>query len=115
MQALDHLLSVSADGLTIHHDSQAIHNNVQEWFANAQFTIADNPAWGHNLSPFRFAPQNEDTAVALEISIVKKLSQDVEGLSIQGIRVSWPAIDVMQVVIRHQMGATNLQLSNKEL
>lgn len=114
MLALDHLLSVSADGLTIHHDSQALHNNVQEWFANSQYTIADNPAWGNNLAPFRFAPQSNDTAVALEISIVKKLSQDVEGLVIQGIRVSWPVLDVMQVIIRHQAGELSLQLSSKE-
>ncbi|WP_399690377.1 hypothetical protein [Vibrio sp.] len=104
MQELNHLLSVDSGGLEITTEGKAMNNNISEWFANAQHTIADNPAWGHNLAPFQFITQTEDDAVMMEMAIFEKLPVDVKELTIHGIRVSFPSIDEFLIELQHKYG-----------
>ena len=112
MHELDHLLAVSREGLVTHTDGAALNNNIEEWFDNPEHTIADNPAWGHNLKPLLFEPPSDDLAVAIEMSIQEKLSRDVTGITIKAIRVDWPSIDSCRVVLLHQHGTFATQLSS---
>lgn len=105
MEELNHLLHIGSAGFSVSQDGRAINNNIEEWFANAEHTIADNPAWGHNLGPFQFCSQTDDDAVMIEMAIVEKLPHDVKGVDIKGVRVSFPEIDACRVVIMHQFGA----------
>lgn len=102
MKELNHLLNVDSGGLEIAAEGKAMTNNINEWFANAEHTIADNPAWGHNLAPYQFIAQTEDDAVMMEMSILEKLPVDVRGLSIKAIRVTFPSIDGFLIEIQHQ-------------
>lgn len=104
MEELNHLLNVDSTGLAVAYDGKAMSNNIEEWFENPEHTIADNPAWGHNLAPFQFCAQTEDDAVMMEMAIVEKLPRDVQGVVIKGIRVTFPDIDLCRIVIIHQYG-----------
>ncbi|MCC8380447.1 hypothetical protein [Xenorhabdus sp. PB30.3] len=104
MEELNHLLNVNSTGLAVSLDGKALNNNIEEWFANAEHTIADNPAWGHNLGVFQFCAQTEDDAVMLEMAIVEKSPRDVQGVVIKGIRVTFPDIDLCRIAIAHQYG-----------
>ena len=108
MQELNHLLDVDREGLAVSVEGKALNNNISEWFDNAMHTIADNPAWGHNLKPFQFISQTEDDAVMIEMAIIEKLPADVRGLDIRAVRVSFPAIDVFKIEIQHQYGRHSL-------
>ncbi|WFQ78114.1 hypothetical protein PXH59_00255 (plasmid) [Xenorhabdus sp. SF857] len=104
MEELNHLLNIDSTGLAVLLDGKALNNNIEEWFANAEHTIADNPAWGHNLGVFQFCAQTEDDAVMIEMAIVGKLPQDVRGVVIKGIRITFPDIDLCKIIIAHQYG-----------
>ncbi|MCD9516407.1 MULTISPECIES: hypothetical protein [Photobacterium] len=104
MKELNHLLNVDSGGFEIVTDGKAMDNNISEWFSNAEHTIADNPAWGHNLSPFHFITQTEDDAVMMEMAIFEKLPIDVKGLIIHSIRVSFPSLDEFSIEIQHKYG-----------
>nr|WP_192963656.1 hypothetical protein [Vibrio vulnificus] len=101
MEELNHLLRVDSAGLAVSYDGKA---HIEEWFDNPEHTIADNPAWGHNLAPFQFCAQTENDAVMIEMAIVEKLPRDVQGVVIKGIRVTFPDIDLCRIVISHQYG-----------
>lgn len=110
MQELNHLLDVDQEGLEVSKEGRALNNNISEWFANPMHTIADNPAWGHNLRPFQFISQTEDDAVMMEMAIIEKLPVDVKGLHIRGIRVTFPEIDLFNIEIQHQYGKYQFKL-----
>lgn len=110
MEELDHLLSTDQQGLRVLTDGQALNNNIEEWLDTPEHTVADNPAWGHNLTPFLFEAPSDDLAVAMEISIAEKLPADVEGAQVSGVRVSWSGIDCCLVTVQHQYGLFSQQL-----
>jgi len=105
MKELDYLITLSAGGVQSHIDGAAQNNNITEWFDTPQGSIADYPAWGHNLGAFRFEPDNsEDVAVMLEMSIVEKLTQDVVGVQIYSIRIEVVEFDRWKIVLHHNYG-----------
>ena len=104
MDELDFLLSVDSGGLEIHTEGQAVNNNIAEWLDTPEGTIANNVSWGHNLKPYQYEPEGEETAVLIEMAIISKLPRDVKGVNIAGIRVTFPEFDKCLVQIRHQYG-----------
>ena len=106
MRELDYLFGMDSRGIREHSGEEALNNNIRDWFANPMHTIPDQPAWGHNLAAYQFAPQGSDTEAMLEMAILNKLPRDVTGLSIAGVRVSWPDIGGCDVLIQHQYGLT---------
>lgn len=110
MQELNHLLDVDQEGLEVSKEGRALNNNISEWFDNPEHTIADNPAWGHNLRPFQFISQTENDAVMMEMAIIEKLPVDVKGLHIRAIRVTFPEIDLFNIEIQHQYGGYQFKL-----
>ena len=115
MQELDYLLALDNRGIKQHGDAEAMNNNIRDWLANPVCSVADQPSWGHNLTPFRFAAQGDDTEAMVEMAIISKLPKDVRGLSIAGVRVYWSDFDECQITIRHQYGVVTLTTNRKAL
>lgn len=103
---LDYLLALDSRGIKEYTGAEALNNNIKDWLANPMHSIADNPAWGHNLTPYQFAPHGADTEAMIEMAILNKLPKDVKGLSVSAVRVSWPDIGGCYVQITHQLGYT---------
>lgn len=109
-----HLMDLSPhEGLETLYDVEALHDRIYEWLQTPQGTVADLPAWGHNLSPFKHDPPGPNIEVMLEMAIAKKLPQDVENLEIVGLRVEYPEIDMVKITIRHRLATyeTEVEIS----
>lgn len=104
MDELDYKLEIDSHGLEVHKEGLAINNNIEEWLDTPEGTVANNPAWGHNLKPLQFEPDGEETSILIEMAISQKLPLDVRGLRIVAVRVYFPEFDKCQVVIQHQYG-----------
>ena len=109
-EEINHLLDIGHEGLVTHSDAQAMNNNIHEWFCNPEGSIADEPAWGSNIAHFLFSSQTEDEAVFLEMAIAEKLSRDVRGINITGIKVEFVSIDSCSITVIHQYGVFEGQL-----
>jgi phage baseplate assembly protein W len=100
----EHLMELSpGEGLQTLYDVEALHDRITEWFETPQGTIADLPAWGHNLSPFKHDPPGSYIEVMLEMAIVRKLPQDVKNLEIVALLVEYPEIDLCKITIQHRL------------
>lgn len=102
---LDHFLAVDEAGLLEHEDGQALNNRVSEWLATPEGTVADNPAWGHNLRPFWHDPESPLLVIQIEMAIVRKLPRDVRDVYIHRIGVAFTHKDRCVVVIQHHLGS----------
>lgn len=100
----EHLMALSAtEGLETLYDVEALHDRIKEWFETPQGTIADLPAWGHNLSSFKHDPPGSYIEVMLEMAIMRKLPRDVKNLQIVALRVDYPEIDICRITIKHRL------------
>lgn len=115
MQELDYLLVLDHRGIKQHSDADALNNNIRDWLVNPMHSIADQPSWGHNLTPFRFSPQGDDTEAMIEMAIIRKLPKDVKGLSISGVRVHWQSFDECHITIQHQYGVVTVTTNRQSL
>jgi hypothetical protein len=87
-------------------DGQALSERIREWLETPQGTVADLPGWGHHLTGFKHDPQSTHLAVAIEMSIARKLAQDIKDLILLGVGVEFIEIDLFKIIIRHQFGGT---------
>lgn len=86
-------------------DDDALQERIREWLETPQGTLADLPAWGHNLSAMKHEPQGVNLEVMVEMSITRKMPQDIDNLVISGVRVEFEEIDLCKVSINHRLGA----------
>lgn len=109
----EHLMALAADeGLQKLYDVEALYDRITEWFQTPEGTIADLPAWGHNLSPFKHDPTTGlYIEVMLEMAILKKLPRDVKNLEIVALRVDYPEIDLCKVTIAHRLAIHQFEIT----
>lgn len=108
---LDHFLEVNESGLQEHVDSAALNNRIAEWMATPEGTVADNPAWGHNLRPFWHDPESTLLVLQLEMAIVSKLPRDVRDVTIRRVGVAFVENDQCIVEIHHMLGRLQLPIA----
>ncbi len=108
----NYLLSSAAEAdIRKYTDGAAMSARLQEWLDTPEGSVAHDPSWGHNLTPFKFDPQSKDLAIQIEMSITRKLPLDIEDIQIRGIEVTFLDKDMIKVVIVHQFGADSLEVS----
>lgn len=105
IEELDHLMDVAPTvGLVRYTDGDAMNDRIAEWFETPEGTVADLPAWGHNLVIFKHEPLDDNLEVAVSMAITRKLPVDIENLIITGIALEALEIDLCIVRIRHMLG-----------
>ncbi|MDX5979546.1 hypothetical protein [Vreelandella alkaliphila] len=101
---LDHFLGLNSSGIQEYVDGDALNNRIAEWLATPEGTVADNPAWGHNLRPFWHDPESPLLTIQLEMAVAKKLPIDVRDVTIRRIGVAFVDKDLCRVEIHHLLG-----------
>jgi len=105
IEELEHLMALDPDtGIKRLTDGAAMDDRITEWFETPEGTVADLPAWGHNLSRYKHEPMTPTLAVLVKTSIIKKMPADIENLIITGIAVKFIEIDLFHVTISHRIG-----------
>lgn len=97
--------SLSAD-ISNYGDGDALGERISEWLDTPVGTLMDKPEWGNNLGHFKHDPLDENLAVAMELAIVEKITQDIKDLVFLGISIEILEIDYCKIIIRHQFGDT---------
>lgn len=85
-------------------DGESVEERIREWLETPQGTLADLPAWGHNLGMFKHEPQGVDLEVMAEMAIMIKMPLDIEDLVITGVSVEFESIDLCRITIHHRLG-----------
>lgn len=104
LNELDHLLGVDTAGIKEFEGGDALNNRISEWLATPMYTVADAPAWGHNLRPLWHDPESPLLTLQLEMAIVRKLPLDVRDVRVRRIGVAFVEMDRCLVEIHHDMG-----------
>lgn len=108
----DHMMtSGSETEIEVYYNEIGLSDRIYEWLETPMGTVANDPAWGHNLTPFKFDPSSLYLSVLMEMAIASKLPRDVKGIKIIGVNVDFIEIDLCRVVIRHQFGDTVKELT----
>lgn len=108
----DHMMaSGSETEIEVYYNEPGLADRIYEWLETPMGTVANDPAWGNNLAPFKFDPQSQHLEVLMEMAIASKLPRDVRGLKMVGVAVDFLEIDLCRVVIRHQFGDTVKELT----
>lgn len=94
-------------------EGQAMSTRIEEWLATPEGTVANDPSWGHNLNQFKHDPLSvgNDLDVQIEISLTRKMPLDIEDLRLIGVQVIVEDIDLCHIIIVHQYGQENLELT----
>lgn len=105
-EAERHLKSAPDQDVEKFSNAQAMNERIREWFETPEGTMAHNPSWGQNISPFKHDPMSKTSGldVQIEMAIVYKLPLDVEDIQIVGVDVDISEIDMAKVYIIHQYG-----------
>jgi len=105
IEEFDHLIELApTTEVKKYDDDEALSDRISEWLETPQGTVADLPAWGHNLSALKHEPQGVNFEVVAEMSITAKMPQDIADLIIMGVDVKYADIDLFYVSIRHRLG-----------
>ena len=105
IEELHHLMNLDPDtGIQHFIDGPAMDDRIREWFETPEGTVADLPAWGHNLSQFKHAPINPTLNVLVKVAILKKMPVDIRNLVITNIAIQFKEIDLFHVVVVHRIG-----------
>ena len=101
---LEHQLSLAQSGIQQMNGTDGMNNRIREWLATPEGTMAEKPRWGHNLRGYQFDPPGPMMAIEIEMSLVRKIRQDVRDLTIRGISVEVTEIDMINLFIIHDNG-----------
>jgi hypothetical protein len=105
IEELDHLIALDpATEVKKYLNEDVLADRIAEWLETPQGTLADLPAWGHNLRAFKFEPPGINLDVMIEMSLVVKMPKDIENLVIVGVDVEFKEIDLLKLTIRHMLG-----------
>ena len=109
-QEIDYLLKVTIDGVTTYAEDQAVAVRVEEWLDTPQGEIWGAPQWGNRLKQYKHLPICDDTAAAIENSILMKLPVDVPSAVITHISAKPQGVDTYLI----QVGILGQQDIKKE-
>jgi hypothetical protein len=90
--------------ITQFQDGEAMNDRIKEWFETPEGTVADLPAWGHNLLQFKHEPLSPSLSVMVKTAILRKMPVDIRNLFIIKIAVEFKEIDLCYTNIVHRMG-----------
>ena len=113
LEEIDHLIGLSIDStdpISRHQDADAINDRIMEWLETPEGTLADLPSWGHTLAYLQHEPPSENLEVMMECRILQKLPRDCR-IRIQGIRMDFLDIDLLHIIIMHDMGIFDREVS----
>lgn len=102
---LSYLLERSpSERIRTYEDADAMNQRILEWLETPEGTVADMPEWGHPLFKFKHEPDSPSIQVLAEMVIFNKLADDVTGIDLRAVSVTFPEIDLMDVAIVHGTG-----------
>ena len=103
---VDYLMALDESGVITYAGNEALANNVAEWLNTPRGHVYGRPGWGNELALFKHEPPTEDTAVAMENSILIGMQRDLPNLQVTGILCSPDAqeTDLYRVEIMTQEG-----------
>ncbi len=104
IEELDYLMELDEAGIVSTADETALNGRIQEWFDTPQGTVADAPAWGHNLLPLKFEPPGANSSVMAAMNILEKMPRDIGNLLMYGVAVEFTEIDLMIITMDHALG-----------
>lgn len=114
LDELEYQLALAQNGIKQMSGQEGMNNRIREWLATPEGTMADKPRWGHNLRGYQFDPPGPILAIEMELSVVRKLRQDVADVTVRGIALEIDDIDRINLVIIHDYGVFNEQIPLKE-
>ena len=82
---VDYLMGLDESGIITYSGSDALANNIMEWLDTPRGHVYGRPGWGNELAMFKHEPPTEDTAVALENSILIGMQADLPSIQVTGI------------------------------
>lgn len=82
---VDYLMGLDESGVVLYNGNDAMSNNVMEWLDTPKGHIYGRPSWGNELALFKHEPPNDDTAVAMENSILIGMQIDLPDIQVTGI------------------------------
>lgn len=115
LDELEYRLELGQSGIRQIDGAEGLNNRIREWLSTPEGTMADKPRWGHPLRPFQFDPPSQVLAVELELSLVRKIRQDVADVTIRGIGVTINEIDRITLIILHELGIFREELNLQEV
>lgn len=115
LDELEYRLALDQSGIRQLTGVEGLNNRIREWLATPEGTMADKPRWGHNLRAFQFDPPSDLLAIEIELSVVRKIRQDVADVTIRRIGVEINEIDLITLTIYHAMGVFQEQTPLREL
>lgn len=103
---VDYLMALDESGVITYSGDEAVANNVSEWLNTPRGHVYGRPQWGNELALFKHEPPNDDTAVALENSILLGMQVDLPQLQVSGIRCVPDPVepDIYRVQMMTQQG-----------
>lgn len=104
IEELDHLMIMDDAGIVQYDDETALNDRIFEWLETPQGSIADLPAWGHNLSRLKFEPSGISLNIMARLSIMEKMPGDIANLRIFGVDLDFIEIDRLTVSINYGLG-----------
>lgn len=109
-QEIDYLLNLNIDGVNTYGEDQAVAVRVAEWLDTPQGEVWGAPQWGNKLKQYKHLPICDDTAAAIENSILMNLPVDVPSAVITHISVRPHEVDTYLI----QVGVLGQQNIKKE-
>jgi len=104
IEEFDHLMTMDDTGIVQYEDGIALNDRMQEWFETPQGSIADLPAWGHNLSRLKFEPSGISLNVMARLNVMEKMPKDFPDLQILSIGLDFLEIDRLIISINYGLG-----------
>ncbi|WCH25172.1 hypothetical protein [Aeromonas salmonicida] len=103
---VQYLMELDESGVITLESDEAQANNVTEWLDTPKGHVYGRPSWGNELALFKHEPPTDDTAVALENSILIGMQADLPSIQVTGIfcEPSATEIDKYRVRILTQEG-----------
>jgi phage baseplate assembly protein W len=108
---LDYLINLDPTvGVVWLEGYDAMNNRIREWLATPEGTIADLPAWGHNLIQFRHDPLDRMIETKMRVAIFQKLPIDIPDLDIHDVNIEAASVDRANIWISHGFGVFRGQI-----
>lgn len=107
------MISAASQDVARTYEGNAMSTRIQEWLATPEGTVANDPSWGHNLSQFKHDPMavGSGLEVQIEMALARKMPIDIADLRLIGVRVVVESIDLCRVIIVHQYGRENREIT----
>ena len=94
-------LSIGGEGIIVYHGKRAWEERILHFLEipEGQGELLHDASFGHPLLKYQFLSIDGDLLVAIEMDILSKIENDIEGLVVQGIEVLEEEIDLITIRI----------------